>query len=139
MSLAENLALLAKFLTGDSSGNLTGTNTPPLDDSSKKLATTDFLTQQWTGTGKQSLSNPGYQKIPGGLVLMWGYQNNIPSGTQTTINLPITVTTLLAAIPTTNTNTGAGVSVLNYTGTSFQVVHAAGYALTVFWMAIAKV
>lgn len=43
MSLAENLALITKWLTADVSGNLTGTNTPVQFDNTKALATTEFV------------------------------------------------------------------------------------------------
>ena len=63
-------------LTGDSdTKNVTAQNTPPLDDNTKKLAATEFLRQQFTGAGKQSLSANGYQKLPGGLILQWGTFN----------------------------------------------------------------
>jgi hypothetical protein len=43
VSIAENLARIASFLTADTSGNLTGTTTPPSNDNSKALATTEWF------------------------------------------------------------------------------------------------
>lgn len=43
-------------LTGNAATkDVTAQNTPALDDNTKKLATTEFLRQQFTGAGKQAL------------------------------------------------------------------------------------
>lgn len=56
-----------------------------------KVALTDF-----TGTN-QSLFVSGYQKLPGGLILQWGFTGDISSGDL--INLPISFpNTLLSAV-----------------------------------------
>lgn len=68
--------------------DVTATNTPALDDATKKLATTEFLLQQFTGTGKRSLTANGYQKFPGGLILQWGVTTAVAS-TTTNVTLPI--------------------------------------------------
>lgn len=67
-------------LTGDTATkDVTAQNTPALDDNTKKLATTEFLRQQFTRTGKQLLAVNGYQKLPGGLIVQWGSFNSLIS------------------------------------------------------------
>lgn len=75
---------LIRGLTGSASTNdVTATNTPTLDDASKKLATTEFMLQAFTGEGKQSISPNGYQKLPGGLIVQWGGVATNASGAAT--------------------------------------------------------
>ena len=63
---------LNKALTADASGNVSAANTPALNDNSKQLATTEFLMNAFTGAGKRSKAESGYQKLPGDVVLQWG-------------------------------------------------------------------
>jgi hypothetical protein len=76
-------------LTGNSStGDVTAANTPTTSDDSKKLATT-----QWARVGfAVSLATNGYIKFPtwlGGLIIQWGKQNAVPSGSAVTVTFPI--------------------------------------------------
>lgn len=63
---------LNKALTADASGNVSAANTPPLNDNSKQLATTEFLLNAFTGTGRRSKASSGYQKLPGDIAMQWG-------------------------------------------------------------------
>lgn len=69
-------ATTATTASGVSAG-ATGT-TPSTNDNSTKLSTTAFLFNQFTGS--QSLATSGYQKLPGGLVVQWGYNAGNASG-----------------------------------------------------------
>lgn len=53
----------------------------------------------FTGTN-QSLNDPGYQKLPGGLILQWGYL----AVTQNTFSFPIAFPTACLAVLGTNSN-----------------------------------
>lgn len=87
MSRVLNLIL---GLTGDTTTkDVTAQNTPALDDNTKKLATTEFLRQQFTGTGKKSIGGNGYQKLPGGLIFQWGTTSNIAGGSFGDVVMPI--------------------------------------------------
>lgn len=63
---------LIKALTADDIGNILAAVTPALDDSTKALATTEFLRQQFTGAGKRTLSQVGHLTLPGGFIINWG-------------------------------------------------------------------
>lgn len=69
-------ATTATTASGVSAG-ATGT-TPSTNDNSTKLSTTAFLFNQFTGN--QSVGTNGYQKLPGGLVVQWGYNAGNASG-----------------------------------------------------------
>lgn len=139
MSNAENLARVALALTADASKNLTGTTTPPLDDNTKKLATTEFMLQQFTGSGKQLTTQNGYQKLPGGLVLQWGLKT-VAAG-NTTVTLPVAFgTAMFLATATQSSPYGGGltvnniITVSNFTTANFNI--ASNVPGGVYWFAI---
>lgn len=63
---------LIKALTADEAGNILAAISPALDDNTKALATTEFLRQQFTGTGKRTLAQVGHFMLPGGFIVNWG-------------------------------------------------------------------
>ena len=72
----------------------------------ERIMTPLKVTKLFTDTGQQSLATAGYQKLPGGLILQWGYSGtNITSETTTTITFPIAFPTgvLYAGANTRNT------------------------------------
>lgn len=75
--------------------------TPALDDNSKLLATTEFLRQQFTGTGKRSIAGNGYQKLPGGLIIQWGTTSNITGGSFGDVTMPIPMPTAVLQVMVT--------------------------------------
>lgn len=86
-------------LTGNASEKtVTAQVTPSLDDNSKLLATTEFLRQQFTGTGKHSIAGNGYQKLPGGLIIQWGTSANIVGGASENIVFPIPMPTAVLQV-----------------------------------------
>jgi hypothetical protein len=60
--------------------------TPAYGDSSTRIATMAAINQAFTGG--QSLASPGYQKLPGGLILQWGSIVTPASG-HVTVTFPI--------------------------------------------------
>lgn len=97
---ANNLSDLANTATALSnlggaplaSPSLTGVPTAPtaaLDTSTTQLATTAFLFQQFTGTGKQGLTLSGHQVLPGDLIIQWG-QTNVTAGIVAGVTFPVT-------------------------------------------------
>ena len=139
MSLAENLAFLAQAITADAGGNALALNTPAIGNNTKALATTEFVRNEFAGTGRQSIANTGYQRLPGGLILLWGNVGSVSAGATATISLPITVTSLFAAIPIANGSADCTLTVLNYTTTTFQAKNnGASTVANVFWIAFAN-
>lgn len=64
---------------------LTGTATaptPPLASNDTSIATTEWVLDQFTGSN-QSFGVSGFQKLPGGLILQWGYVSGFASYTIT--------------------------------------------------------
>lgn len=113
-SFVENLAFLTQALTSDASKNLTAANTPPQDDNTKKLATTEFIRGLFAGAGKQSTVQNGYQKLPGGLVIQWGLKT-VAAG-NSTVTLPTAYSTShFVAVATQSSPHGGGLTVNNIT------------------------
>ena len=88
--------------------------TPLATDRSKLLATTDWINQIYT----QSLSGNGWQKLPSGLILQWGYHGYF--GEYSTVYYPIAFpnNTLSVAINTVFDN-GSGAA-YTWTAVSFD-------------------
>lgn len=71
--------------------------TPPQFDNDTSLATTAFVRNELLGLGNavydaifgRSLAASGYQKLPGGLIVQWGYNITGPTGSPATNNFPI--------------------------------------------------
>lgn len=104
--MSKILDMLFALSADSGTGDVTATNTPPLDDNTKKLSTTEFLLNQFTGTGKRSLAGSGYQKLPGGLIIQWGTIASTVANGQRTITFPIAFPTgCLFAITCANTTT----------------------------------
>ena len=95
-SNAEFLAGLADFIGVDASGILTAVNQPPAGDSSARLTTTAFISALVGGdqAATSSLAASGYQKLPSGLIVQWGYGST--SGTASP-NLVVTLPTAWAS------------------------------------------
>jgi hypothetical protein len=140
VSNAENLARIAAALTADTSLNLTGTTTPALNDNSKKLATTEFLLNAFSGAGKQSKLVNGYQVLPGGLILQWGTQNGINSTAGTSISFNMVFPNVCFVVLATHMSPGAPPATRNVE----VVIRAASYfdaygntaGNAIYWFAI---
>lgn len=123
------LTKLLLALTAEDDKDVLAANTPPLDDNSKKLATTEFLRNEFTGTGKRSLTGSGYQKLPGGLIIQWGTIANTVANGQRTITFPIAFPTdCIFAITCANTTTTTAAVAFNVTSTTATqlVAHNSG-------------
>ena len=86
----------------------------------------------------QSLSDKGYQKLPGGLIIQWG-RSVLNDSTDMTVNLPITYPTKQIACYISQTTSGLdGVVMANATDNStitLKFNFAVG-SITVFWLSI---
>jgi hypothetical protein len=93
-----------------------------------------------TGSLLQSLAASGYQKLPNGLILQWGY-SSIASGTSggTTVTFPVTFPTAFVGINTqvSDTLTGGNVATLLISSVSTSSVKLGttytGGSLNVYW------
>ena len=100
-------------------------------------ATTSSISSFFTGTGTQLLSSSGYQKLPGGLIIQWGYLDD----QSTTRNFPITFPTacvsLVAgyAVDSYSTSNGPFVWVVSLSQFRLRQGQNAGDA-NMFWQAI---
>jgi hypothetical protein len=94
---------------------------------------TDFVfTNDFSGSN-QSLTTNGYQKLPNGLILQWGYVPSI----NTTVTFPVAFTTACYSV-TTGTTSGVyeNAYVNTLTTTSFYI--GGTYSPACYWMAIGK-
>lgn len=95
----------------------------------------------------QSFSNPGYQKLPGGLIIQWGLTPASAINTILTVNYPTPFITntfcVLLTYVDASIQVGAGRGsphqVGNYSNTSFNYSHNGTSGLAqFFWVAIGK-
>jgi hypothetical protein len=116
----------ANTITANLIGNVTG------------ASSLNLLTSSFTGAGNQSLLSPGYQKLPGGLMLQWGYVTATNSTTTQTINFPTSFPTacliVLTQIDFRNSGGAAGgyYSVTSFSTTSFTTF----YTMSRYYIAI---
>jgi hypothetical protein len=92
-----------------------------------------------TGSIGQVLSTNGYQRLSSGLILQWGVAVNVPSGTVTQINLPITFpTNIWVAFGGINGAASGPFGVeTNIDSTSkISFLHSFGIARNISWIAI---
>lgn len=101
-------------------------------------ASLNLLTSSFTGAGNQSLVSPGYQKLPGGLILQWGYVTATTSTAQQTITFPIAFpTACLIVLTQVDYRSGSGfaggyVSVTGFNSTIFTTL----YTMSRYYIAI---
>lgn len=74
--------------TSSSNSATTGTHTHQLNTSGL------VLSSQFTGASNQSLGSTGYQRLPGGLLIQWGFISTMGGGGLTTITFPTAFTTV---------------------------------------------
>lgn len=88
---------------------------------------------------KNVISNSGYQKLPGGIILQWGFVSGGPaSGATSTVTFPLAFPNgVLVAIPVANSSGACYLTVLNYSATTFQIKNSSAVAAAnSFWIAI---
>jgi hypothetical protein len=67
----------------------------------------DLKATDFTGSGKQSLSTNGYQKLPGGLTFQWGYYSaNVTKDQQVNVVFPIGFSTVFSFVVMDINNAG---------------------------------
>lgn len=112
-----------------------GSNTVSGTKAQFNTAVTDtditFL-NDFTGTN-QSLATSGYQKLPGGLILQWGYV----ASSNVTVTFPVAFTTACYSV-TTGTTSGVYENPYVNTVTTTSFYLGGGYSPACYWMAIGK-
>ena len=120
--------------TGAVTGNVTGTVSGNAGTVTNGVYTTNF-----TGTN-QSLANPGYQKLPGGLIMQWGTSGTIGGDSFVSVTFPIAFTTAVYAMTATaivsNPARDGSVNVQSITTTGFKLCNGDGTPQPGSWMAI---
>ena len=109
---------------------------------SGELATKDYTDlkvalAQFTGVN-QNLTGNGYQKLPGGLIIQWGFAPITASGVPVTI-FPITFSNAcfsVVATPDPTINSIASPIVYGFTKTSFRLDAIDGSTGNAHWIAI---
>ena len=134
-------------LNQDTSGNaatstLAATATNALACSGNSATVTNGVyTTNFTGSN-QSLANPGYQKLPGGLIMQWGTSGTIPGDSAIAVTFPIAFTTAVYAMTATaivaNPGRDGSVNVQSITTTGFNLCNGDGVAQPGSWMAIGQ-
>lgn len=91
----------------------------------------------------RSLATNGYQKLPGGLILQWGYSSVIGTNSSASVTLPIAFPTAMLNViaiqaDDLGTNESMGWAVLGFSTTGFTIKHYSGQgtARAAFWFAI---
>jgi hypothetical protein len=97
---------LIKALTA-AAGVPSAAATPSLNDNTTKVATTEFVRNEFTGAGKQSIGASGYQRLPGGLTLHWGTHDVPSGGGLSVITVPNVTTALIWCVGNIGTPTGS--------------------------------
>lgn len=100
---------------------------------------------QFTGAN-QDLSNPGYQKLPGGFIIQWGLTSAVPSGsTGLVVTFPIAFPTKALSItaqftnsltPSTGKDMASNVTDPADSTTQFTITQQSGAASQYSWIAI---
>lgn len=107
----------ANTITANLIGNVTGS------------ASLNLLASAFTGAGNQSLVSPGYQKLPGGLLLQWGYVTATTAAVAQTVTFPIAFpTACLVVLTQVDLRSGSGIaagyfSVTGFTTTTFSTTY----------------
>lgn len=100
-------------------------------------APTFVLASAFTGSGNQSLTPNGYQKLPGGLIYQWGQHTN--TSNTDTVAFPIRFPTACLSVQVTvmsgNTSSQSNAQALNYTPSNFELL-AQGLERPVSWFAV---
>lgn len=120
-----------------SSASTAGTAGYATNAGNASSVTNGVYTTNFTGVN-QSLTSSGFQKLPGGLIIQWGY-NNIPSG-GTTISFPVTFpNALLSIVGTQNQGSSSGTNApiqFFATSTSGSSVTSSTFNVNFSWIAI---
>lgn len=64
------------------------------------------IAQAFNASGLQSLAANGYQRLPGGLVFQWGYEQNLNDEAARTVNLPVAALSQVIAVYASSENGG---------------------------------
>lgn len=101
-------------------------------------ASLNLLTSSFTGAGNQSLVSPGYQKLPGGLILQWGYVTATAATTQQTITFPIAFpTACLVVLTQVDYRVSSGIAAGYFSVTGFNsTIFTTLYTMSRYYIAL---
>lgn len=123
----------AGTLTGNVTGNVTGNLTGNADTVTNGVYTTNFT------SSNQSLTADGYQKLPGGLIMQWGYSAITANG-NTAITFPIAFPSSCVNVQVTQENDSTSdlytYRVNTVTTTGFNVRNSMTNTPSAYWFAI---
>jgi hypothetical protein len=123
----------AGALTGNVTGNVTGNLTGNADTVTNGVYTTNFT------SSNQSLTANGYQKLPGGLIMQWGYSAITANG-NTAITFPIAFPSSCVNVQVTQENDSTSdlytYRVNTVTTTGFNVRNSMSNTPSAYWFAI---
>lgn len=104
----------------------------------------EMVDYTFTGTGKRSLAADGYQVLPGGLILQWGYVNGLAGNSSTDVTLPKAYTTAhllamatvssLGSNTSSNQNASTGAEALSIT--QIRVRNGLGAVQSLRWFSL---
>lgn len=124
------------------SASPTLTGTPIAPTAATNTSTTQIATTEFANPGA-SLSANGYQKLPSGLIMQWGYQTNIPADGGVDITYPIAFPNATGSVTATFTGSSSdsspdfGIHTRNVSKTGFRISNADQYAShNAYWFAI---
>lgn len=109
-------------LTGNVTGNLTGNVTGTVSGNAGTV-TNGVYTNNFTGSN-QSLTGDGYQKLPGGLIIQWGFVPDAGSTTAINVSFPIAFPNACFSVVTQLNNNAA-----NYQAITVGSVTTTGFIL----------
>jgi hypothetical protein len=136
-------------LQGSTSGSITlqepavaGSTTLSLPATTGTVALTSDITSSFTGSNV-SLTTNGFQKLPSGLILQWGYQASVPADGGVDVTFPIPFPTAIVNAQATGTGSGTDASpdnpvhIRNTSVSGMRVSNAAAASATAaYWFAI---
>lgn len=105
--------------------------TAPTGTSTAQLATTAFA------CGALSKSSNGYQKLPSGLIIQWGWYTPANANQQYTLTFPIAFPNTVLSTMFSSINSGTNTTALGYAPNNTQInVCSSAANITVGWFAI---
>jgi hypothetical protein len=119
-------------------GSLVATANPATGLRSMALATM----QKFDDEFPKLFADPGYQKLPSGLIFQWGFTGVVPSGsTGLAVTFPIAFPTVAASISTNFGNNAAPnaaipSNIVTLTTTGFTITQQSGGGAQFLWFAV---
>lgn len=109
--------------------------TAAVDNNTTQVASTAFVQAQIAAGHLASKSSNGYQKLPSGLIIQWGYAGTSTAGISTTF--PITFPNACLAVVAVSNNNTSNVSIAtNITSASTFTLYSASVTPAAYFIAI---